>query len=227
MINIFSRYHLINNFPKKYPFYKKILSNIIFFFTGIIIHPRKNELTRKDLIKARLFLKRGDVILTGNLRTVLHSLIQEPVTHTSLYIGQDKFIHSMAEGVQFISLYKLFTDYDTLVILRLPKTVKKRNKIITQTIRFTKIQFGKPYDFEFNPGPQSFFCTQLINEAFKHAGYKTGLSSIKYSNKTPIKEHINGVFGALSPVDFLKGKFDVVYLSHNLEYKNKKLIYLK
>jgi hypothetical protein len=229
MINIFQRYHIINNFPKKYPFHKKILSNIIFFFTGIIIHPRKNELTHKDLIKARLSLKRGDIILTGNLRTLLHSLIQEPVTHSSLYVGNLRFIHSMAEGVQYISLYKLFTDYDTLVILRLPKTVKKKKKIIRKTLKFAKTQFGKPYDFDFKQSPHSFFCTQLVNEAFKHAGYNTGLLSIKMSKKIPkkLKKHINGVVDALSPVDFLNGKFEVVYLSHNLEYKNKKLNYLK
>ena len=50
-------FHLIHNFPKNYPKYKKLLSNFIFFFTQFIIHVRKNQLTKRDLIKQFLLQK--------------------------------------------------------------------------------------------------------------------------------------------------------------------------
>jgi len=229
MNNIFKRYHFITNFPKGYPFHKRFIDNLFFFFTGIIIHPRKNQLTHADLLRATLKLKKGDIILVGNLRTVFHLLVTEPVTHSAFYVGHRKFIHSIADGVQYISLFKVFQDYDTLAILRLPKNTKDKKSIIKRAVAFATSQYGKPYDFEFRKGIQAFFCTELVNEAFIAAGYDTQLSSVRRPKTVmrKIEDYVSGSVDALHPINFLESKFVVVYLSHNLKYKKGILSYLK
>ena len=102
-----------------------------------------------------------------------------------------------------------------------------RKNIIKKTLNFAKHQYGKPYDYEFKPGIKSFFCSELVNESFKHAGYKTRLSSVKRSKQVinHLEDQINGAVDALHPICFLNGNFSLVYLSHNLIYKNNLLEY--
>ncbi|PIZ76630.1 hypothetical protein COY05_00625 [Candidatus Peregrinibacteria bacterium CG_4_10_14_0_2_um_filter_38_24] len=60
------KYHLIINFPKDYPWYKKVYANVLFFFSGMIIHPRDNWLTQADLRGAHKLLKKGDVVFASH-----------------------------------------------------------------------------------------------------------------------------------------------------------------
>ena len=228
MINIFRKYHIIHNFPPAYPWYKKITANLLFLFFGIIIHPRKNWLTHDYLVRARLTLRKGDILLVGNSGTVLSSVIHEPVTHSAIYVGHHRFIHSFPDGVQYISLYKVYTDYDTMVLLRLSKKTRNKGKIIDKVMHYVKKQYGKPYDYEFKHGAQSFFCTELVNESYQHAGYDSGLTSLKRPKRIikKIEEKINGAVDALEPINFLNGNFEVVFLSHNLEIKHNKLSFV-
>ena len=228
MITILKTYHVIHNFPKNYPYHKKIFANLMFLLGGIIIHPRKNLLTNKDLMQARSILRRGDIILAGNLRTFYSLTIKEPVTHSGLYVGGNKIIHSIPDGVKYLSLHKLFTDYDTLAILRLPGNVKNRRNIIRDAIYYAKTEKEKPYDFDFKKGIQSFFCTKLVNESFKQAGYDSGLVSIKRPNNKieKLKKHFTGAVEALHPFCFLNGNFNIVFVSHNLAFEGKKLKFI-
>ncbi len=222
------RYHVVTNFPKNHPPHKKLLANIIFFISGIIIHPRKNFLNHGDLIKARLMLRRGDVILAGDLKEASSFFIKGAVTHSALYLGRKKFIHAIADGVSYTTLHHLFTEYDTLVILRLPKKIEGRRKIIKNAIKFAKKQLGVPYDFDFSPGEKKFFCTELVNSAYRHAGHKTKLSNFgkfrTFAEK--IEKHIVTAPKALKPEHFVKGNFRVVFLSHNLDIVKGNLRYV-
>ena len=121
MLDAIKKYHWISNFPKHYPFYKKLFANFVFFITGIVIHARKNQLNHKDLVKARLLLRKGDVVLWGNLREVSAMFIRGPVTHASIYVGRRKFIEAVGDGVTFNSFHHFFTEYDTFIILRVQK----------------------------------------------------------------------------------------------------------
>ena len=225
-MGIFHKFHFIYNFPDGYPFYKKVIANFLFFITGIIIHPRKNLLNHNDLIKARFLLKKGDVILVGNLREVSALFIKGPVTHSTLYVGNKRFIQAVGDGVEYCSLHHIFTEYDTLTILRMPKGVKKRKKIIKDTIRFAEKQIGKPYDFDFSGDSKKFFCTELVNSAYQHAGYKTGLKTIgKFKTVIEkIERIVITAHKALHPEDFIKGNYDIIFTSHNLKLK-KKLVF--
>jgi cell wall-associated NlpC family hydrolase len=218
--------HILRNFPKNYPFYKKILANVMYFLSGIIVHPRTNKLTHSDIIKAKFKLRKGDVILAGDLKTILPSFFGEPVTHSALYLGGRKFIHSITRGVQYTSLHHILTAYDTLAILRIPR-IRKRRSIIKKALTYARTQYGKPYNFDFSRGPKSFFCTELVNEAFKHAGFHTGMQSVRRQRKIikKLEEHFTHAVDALLPGNFLKSKFTLVFLSHNLKYTNNKLVF--
>ena len=226
MFNIFKKYHWISNFPEGYPWYKKVLANITYFLTGIIIHPRKNLLTKKDLLKARIKIRRGDIALLGNLRESSSLLIGGIFTHSAIYLGHKRFINAVADGVGYMSLYHVFTEYDTLAVLRLPKHTRKKRRIIRKAIRFAKQQIGKPYDFDFSKGAERFFCTELVNTSFRKAGYSTGIATFgKFSLLSGrIEKSLTTVRKALKPDHFLQGKFRVIFISHNLEWKGKKLV---
>lgn len=226
MYNILKKYHLITNFPKHYPFYKKIMANLIYFLTGIIIHPRKNLLSHKDLIKAKLVLRKGDIALLGNLRETSSIFIHGSVTHTALYMGYRKFIHAIGDGVEYVSLHHLFTEYDTMVLLRLPKKTKWRKKTIGVAIAYAKEQLGKPYDFDFTKGVDKIFCTELVNESYQHAGHNTNLRTIGRIKtfEEKILNYLSNASRALRPEQFMESNFDIVFLSHNLKVK-KKLVF--
>lgn len=224
MFERFKKYHIITNFPKGYPFYKKLWANLTYFLTGIIVHQRRNALTHTDLIKARLMLRKGDICLFGNLRESSSFVIRGPFTHATLYLGRKRFIHAIADGVQYTSLHHLFTEYDTLAILRLPKMIRGRRKIIRNVIRHAEAQLGKPYDFDFSPGSGKFFCTELVNYAYRKAKHDTNLKTLSPFRKERdiIVKRIVSASRALHPVQMAEeGNFDVVFVSHNIEVKNR------
>jgi len=228
MFNIFQKYHIITNFPKDYPLYKKILANIVYFLTGIIYQPRKNLLSRKDLFKARFKLRKGDIVLLGNMRETSSLLIPGVFTHAAIYIGHKRFIHAIADGVGIASLYHFFTTYDTMAILRIVRHTRHKRRIIRRAIKFAKQQIGKPYNFEFTKTKESFFCTELVNSSFKYAGYTTGIATYGHfiTLAEKIEKNITAAAKALKPDRILQGNFCVVFISHNLAFKGKKIVLL-
>jgi cell wall-associated NlpC family hydrolase len=218
-----SKYHWISNFPLNYPFYKKIIANFIYFISGIVIHQRKNLLNKKDLVRARVILRRGDILLVGNLRELSHLFITGPLTHAIIYAGNRKFIHAIADGVQYTDFHHIFTEYDTLVILRLPSGRSYRKYKINAAIKHVEAQVGKPYDFDFTNDKNKFFCTELVNHAYQHAGHDTGLKSMGRFRtiEEKIEKLVITATKALHPEKFIEGNFDIVFTSHNLEMKRK------
>ncbi|EKD67421.1 MAG: hypothetical protein ACD_48C00422G0003, partial [uncultured bacterium] len=146
--------HIIKNFPKGYPLWKKILANLIFFFGATIIHSRNNLLTESDLKKAKQVLKKGDVILVGGLKRLSSFAIRGPVTHSILYTGWNCAIHSIADGVETIHLHDLLCEYDTMLILRHKEASRSK---IKKVIRYAFDQIGKPYNFDFNLNKTRFY----------------------------------------------------------------------
>ncbi len=220
------RTHLITNFPPNYPLYKKISANFIYFFTGLSITPRHNLLSSNDLIKSRLHLRRGDIVLVGDLRQILASMIGGCFTHATMYVGRKLFIEAAGNGVKYSTLNHIFTKYDTLAILRLPKHTSHKHKIIKNTIKYAQQQVGKAYDYDFSKTKQGFFCSKLVNESYRSAGYKTRLASTSQPRSwiSKIITMFTRAHTALRPTRFPYGNFDVVFLSHNLIRKGKKIL---
>ena len=128
-----------------------------------------------------------------------------------LYIGNNKIIHSTADGVEEYYYDKLFNEYDTLIILR-PHNIN--NKIIDKTVSYAESQIGKPYDFYFEPGSDAFFCTELVNDAYHYGGFHTGLGNFKH--KSLLRQ-------ALHPSEFIDGNFKIVFYSKSLKKDGKNL----
>jgi len=218
-VDMNTKYHIIRNFPKGYPWYKKLWANIMFMVSTTVIHPRRNSLTQDDIRKTAAMLRRGDVVLVGNKRKVSGVFISGPLTHGMLYVGRKKFLHSISDGVEIAPMYKVLTSYDTLMILR-PR-VKDRTKI-NNAISWAKKQLGKPFDFEFSNDDRKFYCMELLEFAFSKAGVRTdvrrehGWLLSRYSKKTMIH-----------PMDYIRANFDIMFKSHNLAIDEKEVIMKK
>ncbi|MBI2668288.1 hypothetical protein HYX14_00430 [Candidatus Woesearchaeota archaeon] len=223
---LFRKYQIIRNFPPHYPWYKKIFANLLYWITGMIIHSRKNLLTQRDIIRARVRLRRGDILLLGNLRESSSLFITGPLTHSAIYVGRRRVIEAVGRGVQYNGLQHLFSNYDTLAILRLPKGTRRRHWIIHKAIRFAKEQLGKPYDFDFDAKSGKYFCTELVNKAFRQAGHNTGLRDIKPFRTffEKMEKLLFTVRKILQPEEFVRGNFRVVFMSHNLRMKRRRMV---
>jgi hypothetical protein len=180
-----------------------------------------------DLVKTRLLLKKGDIVLVGDEKCFFATAIQSPITHAMMYLGNKRFINATCKGVRFKSLHEAFTLYDTLAILRIKS--KKAKQITKKAMVWAVSQYGKPYDFNFKKGADAFFCSELINEAFKEAGYKTKLRTVK-KPKTALYKIVDKYWDGkdcLHPEEFItRGNFAIIFLSHNLLIEKRKLIYL-
>ena len=223
MFKLFKEFYIIKLFPKSYPFYKKIFCNVLFFFSRIIIHQRENELSSKDLLKANLLLRKGDIVLCGEHETILSLLIHDPVNHAAIYVGKRRFVEAIGKGVEYVSFHKLFTAYHSLVILRAAKGTKRI--IIRNAVKFAKSTVGQPYNYEFLQKGEGYFCSQLVNEAYRSAGYNTNLTSISLARTTRkrLEEKLSKAADALRPARMVKGNFRIIFVSHNLKLKGKKL----
>lgn len=192
-------YHIIKNFPKNYPLRMKFLANFIYFFGKTIIHRRKNLLNKKDIKATKKLLKPGDIILTGGFKRLNHLFIGGKFTHSLICFSKGTVIHSIADGVELDPLNRILCEYDTLAILR-PKTSSKHK--VQKMLSYAKTQLGKPYDYEFKNDKEKIYCSELIINALKSAKINSGL---KRSTKI------------FRPQSFLKGNFELVFKSHNID----------
>ncbi|MBT5274378.1 hypothetical protein HOH11_01260 [Candidatus Woesearchaeota archaeon] len=212
----------IKNFPKRRNKIKRLYDNFVFNVFGSIITRRRNWLSKKDIKKSRRKIRKGDILLLGNLRTAYSKIINEPITHSAIYVGGNKVIHAMGEdGVFSERMLNIYKRYDTLIILR--SDLRKKEKALL--IRNAKSAIGIPYDFSFSNREDSFFCTEFVNKMFKKVGYKTNLISLHEprSKSERVLRKINNAAISIRPSDFLKGNFTLIFLSHNLIFKNNKL----
>ncbi len=201
---------------------EKILSS----FTKIGIHHRHNLLTTTEILKTYLKLRKGDILLTGNFNTPINLIVPGALTHAALYLGRGKIIHAIRTGVEYNTVKHVLKQSDTIVILRLPQNIKNKHRIIKKTIQYAKQQLGKPYENFFKEDKSHFFCTELVNEAYKYAGHNTKLKSIKPFRTTieKMEKNILDVTHWLKPIEFLNSNFRIIYHSRNLAYNGKEIL---
>lgn len=217
----------IENFPKSYPIYKRMLAVFLLNVFGLQVVRRKNLLTNHDITFSYDKLRRGDIVLLGNLKTVFSSVLNDPVTHVALAVNKNKIIHSITSGVEMKPMKEVYKMYDTLAILRMKSSGDVRRKQAKKAVFFAKERLGEPYNFLFDNAQNSFFCSALVNDALLYAGYKTKLDTYRGKDRIFRKlgipqEHI---MNAMKPAEFMKGDFDVVFLSHNLRQEGRSLVF--
>jgi uncharacterized protein YycO len=186
---------------------------------------RKNLLSSRDIFRIYTKVRKGDIILAGDLKKTTNLVIPSALTHATIYIGRRRIIHAIASGVEYSTLHHLVTTYDTVALLRLPPKIRMKRNLIKKAIAYAREQVGKPYESFFKPSTHHFFCTELVNSAYHHAGHKTGLHSIKpfHSLLEKIEKEFLTVEHWLRPEEFLRGKFRVVFLWHNFVFKGNNL----
>jgi len=216
-----NKYHRIINFPKRSPFLKRVLSQLLFVILVTKITLRKNYLEEDDCLSAQKLIQKGDLVLVGGFRAVSGLFMGKFFTHSLLYIGDGECIHADADGVDTIPFKELFAAYDTLTILR-PQIKENYEETVEKAIHFSQKQIGKPYDFYLEHRKDRYVCTQLINASFENAGFDTGVGI-----KDEIRQNFLWIFWRIRKVvradDFLKGNFQTVFVSKSLKEKNQEI----
>lgn len=218
-----SEYHPITNFKKDTSLLKRIGANILFFIGTTKITLRNNLLTPLEYKAVKKLIEPGDIVLVGDHRHMSAMLIQGAVTHALLFVGKGKLIHAVGDGVKISRLRKLFKEYDTLMVVRPKLAPYRKEKIITDAIVWARAQLGKPYDYEFDTDTEKFFCTQLVNEAYYHAGLHLGFTDHEPSENI-ILEQLRRWKNVIRPKDMARGHVAIVFLSRYLKNQSDSII---
>ena len=123
---------------------------------------------RPELENMLRALRKGDIVICGEHETVFSDLIGDPVNHAVIYVGRRRFVEAIGKGVVYVSFHKLFTEYHNYVILRTIKGTKRKIKMAA--VKWAKSQIGQAYDYDFSSKNNSYFCSELVNEAYTFNG---------------------------------------------------------
>lgn len=158
-----------NDIMKK--FFYKLWSKFLTVFGDIkifkyplwfVYDPDDFEITGNDVLEIMSFIQPGDVILRGYNKYCDGKFIPDPLkySHGAIYIGDNKVIHAVAEGVSETNIVD-FTRCDRIAIFK-PASGQKR--AIRKAREFLKKK--TPYDFGFQRGVSSIYCFELCGECY-------------------------------------------------------------
>jgi uncharacterized protein YycO len=202
------KWHIVKNFPKNYPLWKKILANTMFLFATTRYTKRKNNLQYKDLEKVEKIIKKGDIVLVGGLRRMSKFFIRGIFTHCLIHNEKDKMIHSIADGVEEVSLSEIFNEYDTLLVLRHREINEEKSEKVRN---YVKSKIGKPFNFEFGKDENRFYCSYLAYLAYQQVELKT----------------VNMNKNVIHPMQHINDRFEIVFASNNLSISENKIKIIK
>lgn len=213
-----NNYHVVNNFPKDFSFFSKALSNIAFFILTTKTTNRQNLLTKEDQFSAKKVIQKGDIILAGDFSRISRFFTGKFFTHTLLYIGENNCIHATIDGVGTISFDKLFSEYDTLLIIR-PNIKDNIEKTIENAVSFATQKIGLAYNFYFEHRYDRYICTQLINKSYRQSGFNLSVGPKRKREKGRFRI-FSRIHRVIKADDFLKGDFKIIYTSKEIRKPN-------
>lgn len=151
---------------------KKVLLSIlgdikVFKFPFFMIYdPGSYKIKGYHTREAMNLLNPGDIILRKYVNYLDGYFIPGTYSHTGIYVGGDKVIHAIAEGVQEIDVID-FLRCDGFCILR-----QDSKDAADKAIEFvrTALEKGKEYDFDFKSENDAYYCHELGAEAYKDLG---------------------------------------------------------
>lgn len=100
-------------------------------------------------------IRPGDLILRRYRHYLDGVFIPGKYSHTGVYVGDGKIIHSVAGGTCYIDIYD-FLKCDGIIILR---PIKGQKKAIERAKEC--VANGIPYDFNFAEGVDALYCHEL------------------------------------------------------------------
>lgn len=129
----------------------------------------------RDVLKS---VEVGDILVRGYSRYLDSAFIPGKYSHSGIYIGDGKMIHSVAEGVCEIDILD-FLQADRCAIIRLSKSIdtSKRDSIIAEAIKLAKSYIGTKYDFFFTEGDSALYCHELTASCFPTCKIEKSIAS--------------------------------------------------
>ena len=160
---------LLSSLYRNWANFLTVLGNIKIFSTPCFLIYDPNEFDYKirgeAIREIEKQLKPGDIILRKYDHYLDGYLIPGKYSHASIYIGNSKLIHAVAEGVKEIDLID-FCQCDNICILR---PLEDPTYAITNAILYK----GKPYDFYFNAkDSKEFYCHELVAKCYNKIRFK-------------------------------------------------------
>lgn len=149
----------------------------------LVYDPTYFKMDGPHMKKALDLIQPGDVILRGYDSYLDGKFIDDnyKYSHGALYIGHDKIIHAVAEGVSEIDILE-FMQCDRICIFR---PAKYQKAAISKAKQFLKNNVK--YDFSFRKGSSALYCFELCAECYD----KLSLQKIKVSKFLGlVKRHV-------------------------------------
>jgi uncharacterized protein YycO len=161
--------------------------------------PKHRAVKARDVFDMADVLRAGDVLITFSLGELTNYFIEGDFKHAALYIGNSRVVEAIGKGVSVTDFEEFCAGKDRIAVLR-PLFCDESTSRIAALNAISQI--GKPYDYYFEMGEQSFYCAELITWAYFNA--TNGLSPF-------VKREVMGVETVL-PNDFYmaKSKFEIV-----------------
>lgn len=133
----------------------------------IVYQPKSFQIKGVETRYISSIVEPGDVVMRAFINYLDGYFIPKGASkcsHSGLYVGAGKVIHSIAEGAQEIDLID-FCRTDRIVVLR-------PNQGQAWAIQHAKKCADKaiPYDFDFSPGPGKYYCHELTASCFPDLG---------------------------------------------------------
>lgn len=136
----------------------------IFRFPFFMIYaPDTFRVKGYDTRNAMELIKPGDIVLRKYIHYLDGYFIPGKYSHSSLYVGNGKIIHSVADGVEYIDLID-FLRCDGFCILR-----QNDEALAAKAVEFAKnaVANKMQYDFDFKSDNDSYYCHELVATAYK------------------------------------------------------------
>lgn len=132
----------------------------------IIYCPTTFKIKGDDTRKAMELLKPGDIVLRKYIHYLDGYFIPGKYSHSSIYVGDGKIIHAVADGVEFIDVID-FLRCDSFCILRQDDEKAADEAVnIAYAAEIAKAE----YDFDFASGNDAYYCHELVATAYESLG---------------------------------------------------------
>ena len=158
----------------------------VFRFPMFLVYdPDGFQVTGKQVLDVMELIRPGDVVFRGYVRYLdgyfIPSLsgysardpsknIGKGFSHGAVYVGGDKVVHAVAEGVSEVSVVD-FLQCDRVAVLR-PR--KGSRAAVATARRLAKADV--PYDFLFSTGGSALYCFELVAKCYP--GLRAGLCRV-------------------------------------------------
>lgn len=132
---------------------KKFWSWFLTGFGKIGLVRQEPRLTGKQIEEIITLVQPGDIIGRTFDLYLDNWLIPGDLDHSSIYIGDNKIIHSVAPCVEEINIIDFLRGADYAGVLR--------PNYLGSIVERAKSALGKPYDFMFSKDESEFYCHEL------------------------------------------------------------------